>query len=236
MAEAAGNKKKSKKKRNKADENTSNVNSTNDRIVTLKNPMFFNNQANNNPEPINSMMRNLQTPPFVLPAGDQNAASIVRNENGMYTIRNPSFQSAFGGNPNSSFGMKVNDNSQFYEPQNDNLPSTKCSSVIGSEMKQRKKEQEYASMDSYYGQQQQQHNSMQQPRIHQPSSYHQFGNSSCYDHRNTMECENYDSGTYPIINLEDLRSGQNLQLNSEVSPHIFSKKLVFFYYYRDSSV
>lgn len=213
----ATNKKKNKKKKNKTDENQTNHTNTTERIVTLKNPMFY----NNNSEPINSMMRNLQTPPYVQPMGEpqQSQASIVKNENGMYTIRNPTFhQSGFGpGNPNSSsssFGPKqpsANDNYPFYDPQGDNPQSTKCNSVIGSEMKnmlQRKKEQEFASMDPYY----QQHG-MQHQNIQQPSSYQHFGNSN-FD-RNSMECENYDNGSYPIINLEDLRSGQ--MLNSEVS-------------------
>lgn len=238
MAESAAAKKKNKKKRNKIDENQQQQHANSqDRIVTLKNPMFFanNNSApTNNGEPINSMMRNLQTPPFVLPAGDQHHASIIKNDNGMYTIRNPTFhQSGFVGNPNSSsssFGMKqqsASDNSQFYEPQNDNLQSTKCNSVIGSEMKRKKEQESFAyGMDPYYGQQQQQQQqyNMHQQRLHQQSSqYHQFGNASC--DRNTMECENYDSGTYPIINLEDLRSGQ--MLNSEVSR--IAQKACFFF-------
>lgn len=74
--------------------------------------MFFNNNNNNNAnnsnnvagssETMMSMMRNLQTPPFVSPM-DQNQASIIKNENGMYTIRNPAFQSIFSGG-NSSGG------------------------------------------------------------------------------------------------------------------------------------
>lgn len=210
----AASKKKNKKKKNKIDENQTSHTNTSERIVTLKNPMFFNNSS----EPINSMMRNLQTPPFVLPMGEtqpQSQASIVKNENGMYTIRNPSFsQSGFGGHQNSSFGTKppsVSENYPFYDPQGENIQSTKCSSVIGSEMKnmlQRKKEQEFASMDPYY----QQHG-MQHQNIQQPSAYQHFGSSNF--ERNSMECENFDGGSYPIINLEDLRSGQ--MLNSEVS-------------------
>lgn len=79
--------------------------------MTLKNPMFYNNNNNNssssttsngnngNSETMMSMMRNLQTPPFVSPMDQPpqpQQASIIKNENGMYTIRNPAF-SAFGG-------------------------------------------------------------------------------------------------------------------------------------------
>lgn len=126
--ENSNSKKNKKKKKSKGDGNDA-VNASNklnqqsngrDRMVTLKNPMFFNsgvaggnissnNNANNNNNVANnnhnnsnnsetmiSMMRNLQTPPFVSPMIDPQQASIIKNENGMYTIRNPAFQNSFG--------------------------------------------------------------------------------------------------------------------------------------------
>lgn len=64
-------------------------------MVTLKNPMFFNNYSGNDPTVTSGYSSSngaMSTPPNLRP--DQHAA-IIKNENGMYTIRNPAFQGAF---------------------------------------------------------------------------------------------------------------------------------------------
>lgn len=237
-AETVVGKKKNKKKKAKTDgadnaQSTSNSNQA-DRIVTLKNPMFFNNPS----EPMNSMMRNLQTPPFVSPmAAEPSTASIVRNENGMYTIRNPSFQQAFGGgSPSQSFMPRPvaepvgrpyapNMNSfGAFEPETPSVEVSqpKCSSVIGSEMKnvlQRRKEQEFAAnMDPYnqYG-------------MRKPAAYSHFGgNGVNFNNNGTHLEENYSQqqaagGFQPYQssmmpnNYDDLRLAPGQMLNSEVN-------------------
>lgn len=203
-----------------------------DRIVTLKNPMFFNNPA----EPMSSMMRNIQTPPFVSPmAPEPQSASIVRNENGMYTIRNPSFQNAFGGGQAPTAFVprpqpetapaRTYPSSQFSSFENETPtaePSApKCSSVIGSEMKnvlQRRKEQEFAAtMDTYS-----QYNNMRPSQ----KEYSHFGNSGVNFNNNGTNCDDsfmpqQQSGFQPYIapmmsNYEDLRLQPGQMLNSEV--------------------
>lgn len=234
--EIAVGKKKNKKKKAKAESTESSAaNQQQERMVTLKNPMFYNQS-----EPMNSMMRNLQTPPFVSPMAEPQSASIVRNENGMYTIRNPSFQTAFGG-AGSSGGAPafvprpqveavgrpypVNQFSSSFENETPQAETSqpKCSSVIGSEMKnvlQRRKEQEFAAnMDPYsqYG--------MRQP----VSSYSHFGGSGVNFNNNGTNCDDsflmsQSSGTnsfqYPpsmMSNYDDLRLQPGQMLNSEVS-------------------
>lgn len=247
-AETGVGKKKNKKKKAKTDgtENAQRETNSNqaDRIVTLKNPMFFNN--NNPSEPINSMMRNIQTPPFVSPmAPEPTSASIVRNENGMYTIRNPSFQNAFGGgaSPSPAYVPRPTAPTEtivrpFAPPSYgafaaEQTPSVevshpKCSSVIGSEMKnvlQRRKEQEFAAnMDSYnqYG-------------IRTPAAYSHFGGSGVNFNNNGTNCDEsflsqqaasgfqpYQSPT--MLNYDDLRLTPGQMLNSEVMKE-FEKQL-----------
>lgn len=219
-AETATSKKKNKKKKNKSDESSQNNSSSNDRIVTLKNPMFYNNgnASGSNSEPMNAMMRNLQTPPFVSPmAPEPSQASIIKNENGMYTIRNPTFQNSFGnssGNTAPSFvGMRPSSDS--YPNPNEMNEPPKCSSVIGSEMKnmlQRRKEQEYAAMDAYY-----QHGMPQQQQQQSSSSSSSYFDRNQNFDRNGTECDSFDGGfkSYPMMtNFDELRSGQ--MLNSEV--------------------
>lgn len=237
QADPVAGKKKNKKKKGKVDssENPTQSGNTNqqqqvtDRMVTLKNPMFFNNPA----EPINSMMRNIQTPPFVSPLAEPPTASIVRNENGMYTIRNPTFQNAFGASsPSPAFAPKPQMEpvgrqyppGQFSNFENDAQPVEnslpKCSSVIGSEMKnvlQRRKEQEYAAnMDPYnpYG-------------MRQQSTYSHFGGTGVNFNNNGTHCD--DSflqqpsssafQSFPssmMTNYDDLRLQPGQMLNSEV--------------------
>lgn len=257
---ANANKKKSKKKKSKGDGNDGSSNKLNqqqqsngggERMVTLKNPMFFSNNATNNggnlsnntsntnngnSETMMSMMRNLQTPPFISPMNDPQQASIIKNENGMYTIRNPAFN-AFGAagsaGMSSSVGNYMNNQSYITHSSVDtssssrpyNMPyesdcpveqqqqQPKCSSVIGSEMKnvlQRRKEQEYAHMDPYnqYGMR---------------SQYSHFGGSGVPFNQNNAACDenfmhrsnNYQS--YPSMNYDDLRLQPGKMLNSEVS-------------------
>lgn len=235
-ADSSVSKKKNKKKKGKSEagENSSQVNRQQtppDRIVTIKNPMFYNNTS----EPMNSMMRNLQTPPFVSPMAEPPAASIIRNENGMYTIRNPTFQNAFGGNSSAQpfaprpqmepIGSQLSQ-SQYAPFDGDATPhgssQPKCSSVIGSEMKnvlQRRKEQEYAAnIDPYH----------QYGMRPQPSTYSHFGGSGVnFSNNGTISDDNFmpkpSSSAFQsfpsslISNFDDLRLQPGQMLNSEVS-------------------
>jgi hypothetical protein len=230
--------------------------------------MFHNNNSSNtsgggqnSDSMMSSMMRNLQTPPFVSPMDQQQQqqqqqqhASIIRNENGMYTIRNPAFQSIFSGggsssgSPGNGYGngmMSSNSNGSAFMPSNSsnfmshpsvasnssnmgnsssyafesdyNQPNTeapKCSSVIGSEMKnvlQRRKEQEFIdwnqgmrSQYSHFGTMAFNGNSHDDGfgRPARPSS----SNSGCYN--------SYPSPT--MASYDDLRLQPGKMLNSEV--------------------
>lgn len=231
--DAAGGKKKNKKKKAKSEANENlSASQQHERMVTLKNPMFNNGPA----EPINSMMRNIQTPPFVSPMAEPNSASIVRNENGMYTIRNPSFQNAFGGGnapapafvPRSQVEATNRPFSSQFTFENDTpameSAQPKCSSVIGSEMKtvlQRRKEQEFAAnntdhYDRQYG--------MRQP----VSTYSHFGGPGVNFNNNGTNCDDtfmskqssnsFQTYQSPMMsNYDDLRLQPGQMLNSEVS-------------------
>lgn len=232
-AETVVGKKKNKKKKSKTDgaDNAQGATNSNqaDRIVTLKNPMFFNK---NPTEPMNSMMRNLQTPPFVSPmAPEPTTASIVRNDNGMYTIRNPSFQGSFGGGsqrpPAEPVGRQFAPNSfGAFEAETQPIedPQPKCSSVIGSEMKnvlQRRKEQEFAAnIDPYnqYG-------------MRTPAAYSHFGGSGVNFNNNGTNCDDrflqqpspsgfqqYQASM--MHTYEDLRLTPGQMLNSEVNRNL----------------
>lgn len=232
-----GGKKKNKKKKAKAEasdnaqQQQQHQQANVDRMVTLKNPMFFNNPT----EPVNPMMRN-STPPFVSPmATEPSSASIIRQENGMYTIRNPSFQNAFGAsNPSAPFVPRPQMEaigrpfapSQFNSSfENEGPPPTeasqpKCSSVIGSEMKnvlQRRKEQEFAAtMDPY-----------QQYGMRPNAAYSHFGGPGMNFNNNGTHCDDSfmqqsSSGGFPsypsqmMSNYDDLRLQPGQMLNSEV--------------------
>lgn len=230
------NKKKNKKKKAKTDgSDKSSQGGTHgqDKIVTLKNPMFFNNPG----ESMNSMMRNPQTPPFSAPLPPEpQSASIVRNENGMYTIRNPSFQNAFGSTapstyaprppqePDASRNFPSTQYSSFDRQTPRAIPPTpvqKCSSVIGSEMKnvlQRRKEQEFAAnMDPY----------SKFSSMRPLQNYTHFGaNSGVHFNNNGIDCDDNfvsqpSSGFQPyasqmMSNYDDLRLQPGQMLNSEV--------------------
>jgi hypothetical protein len=225
LAEAAApavpaGKKKNKKKKAKQEENgQQQQQQVPDRMVTLKNPMFFNNPS----EPINSMMRNVATPPFVSPlAPEPQSASIVRNENGMYTIRNPTFQTAFSGNGAGGGGGGSQNSSPAFAPRPPMEPiarptqfaafdadsQPKCSSVIGSEMKnvlQRRKEQEFAASMQY--------------NMRQPTGYSHFGGSGVNFSNNGTHCDDGfggGGGGFPSY-YDDLRLQPGQMLNSEVS-------------------
>lgn len=235
--DTAASKKKNKKKRSKSDsmENALKTATANqqqpptgtDRMVTLKNPMFFNNPA----EPMNSMMRNLQpTPPLVPTPDPTQSASIIRNENGMYTIRNPTFQNAFGANTTpTTFTPRPQVEpirrpfaSQFSSFESDSMANKpKCNSVIGSEMKnvlQRRKEQELAAnIDPYH-----------QYGMQPSSSYSHFGGPGMNFNNNGIQCDDgfmsqpMSTGfqQYPsslMSNYNDLRLQPGQMLNSEVS-------------------
>jgi hypothetical protein len=202
-APAPTNKKKNKKKKVKQEETQP------DRMVTLKNPMFFNNPS----EPINSMMRNIQTPPFVSPmtASEPQTASIIRNENGMYTIRNPSFQNAFGGaapgyTPRPAVEPIARpQQQQQFQSFEDSQP--KCSSVIGSEMKNARRyrtEQEFASNNMQFG-------------MRQPTGYSHFGGPGMNFNSNGTNCDDgFGGGSGFPSYYDDLRLQPGQMLNSEV--------------------
>lgn len=213
--------------------------------MTLKNPMFYNNNNNtpnnnaSNSETMMSMMRNLQTPPFVSPMDQPpqpQQASIIKNENGMYTIRNPAF-SAFGSTPSGSGSAYGNGlmGSSFvthsnYAPSNNNtmgnsssypyesefnqpnIETPKCNSVIGSEMKtvlQRRKEQEYMAQYSHFGGMNFNGASTDEFASVPPRSSSR--GSGCYP--------SYPSPT--MSNYDDLRLQPGKMLNSEVSVSFF---------------
>lgn len=218
VAVATG-KKKNKKKKAKQEENVQKQQQSQpDRMVTLKNPMFFNNP----PEPMNSMMQNLQTPPFVSPmaAGEPQSASIIRNENGMYTIRNPSFQNAFGGAaptaaaPGFTPRPPMDPIARPTQFQSFEEAQPKCSSVIGSEMKNARRyrtEQEFAANNMQFG-------------MRQPTGYSHFGPSMNFNHNGTHCDESFGSGSgsgsgFPSY-YDDLRLQPGQMLNSEVSLRI----------------
>lgn len=205
--------------------------------------MFYNNNSNNNTnnsnngnsETMMSMMRNLQTPPFVSPMDQPpqpQQASIIKNENGMYTIRNPAF-SAFGsgvaptpapapstygngimGSPFVTHSNYSNPSSYPYEPEfnQPNAEIPKCSSVIGSEMKnvlQRRKEQEYMDWSQ------------------QRSQYSHFGGMN-FNGADPPRSSSRGSGCYPsypsptMSNYDDLRLQPGKMLNSEVNVSFFN--------------
>lgn len=203
--------------------------------------MFYNNNNNSNnsnnnngsSETVKSMMRNLQTPPFVSPMEQPNQASIVKNENGMYTIRNPAFQSIFTGGYNNGSQQQQQQQptqqnfvpatsstssgsfSQYTEPDTVEMP--KCNSVIGSEMKnvlQRRKEQEYMDWNQSHGMR---------------SQYSHFGGmtfngNNCDDggFGRPARPSSSGSGCYPsypsptMANYDELRLQPGKMLNSEV--------------------
>lgn len=227
-AENYGGKKKNKKKKAKAEFSDSAAacqqQHNEERIVTLKNPMFHNSSKPN-------LDTSMHTPAFMSPnvSSDAHGASITRNENGMYTIRNPSFQSTFGcDTPSPVFlsrelqgqqGALPNQASPFpafkqveppIEPQ-----QSRCS-VIGSEMKtalKRRQEQEFNSgMEGYnqYGM-----------RTSLPT-YSHFGGSSVNFSNNGTQCEDgFQSDPTPMISYEDLRLKPGQMLNPEVGCLIY---------------
>jgi hypothetical protein len=252
-------KKKNKKKKSKGDGNDGSSNKLNqqqsnggERMVTLKNPMFFNNNNsttsnnnnnnsstnNGNSETMMSMMRNLQTPPFISPMNDPQQASIIKNENGMYTIRNPAFQNAFGaaGTSSSSNSGPIDSNTSsnrssfmpFESDSHGEQSQPKCSSVIGSEMKnvlQRRKEQEFAHLDPY-----------QYSMRSSSSQYSHFGGSGVnFNQNNAASCDenymhrpnNYQSYPSQSINYDDLRLQPGKMLNSEVTIHNVTESKFF---------
>lgn len=201
--------------------------------------MFYNNANNNgaSSETMMSMMRNLQTPPFVSPM-DTNQASIIKNENGMYTIRNPAFQSMFsGGGSGGGYSNAYNPPPGYVTPQTTPSSATsgfspyeseynnqahnempKCSSVIGSEMKnvlQRRKEQEYMdwnqgmrSQYSHFGGMNFNGNNCDESGFggNRPARPSSSGSGSCYP--------SYSSPT--MTNYDELRLQPGKMLNSEV--------------------
>lgn len=224
VPETTGGKKKNKKKKAKAESNE-NVHAghqpqNHEQMVTLKNPMF---QHAVDPK-LETMMRNMQTPPYMTPLpAEPQGASITRNENGMYTIRNPSFQNAFGMDtpgfvprPQMEQSQRPHTSSQFSSYGSEDAPvdsAPKCSSVIGSEMKpvlKRRQEQEFNSgMDGYnpYG-----------IRNSPMPSYSHFGGSGVnFSNNGTHLDDNFPSTYSRPVSYDDLRLQPGQMLNPEVS-------------------
>lgn len=78
--------KRNKKKKNKSAETSVNETSNNPKIVTLRNPLFQSNS--------NDPMRNITSQPQGVPININQSASIIKNENGMFTIRNTALHQA----------------------------------------------------------------------------------------------------------------------------------------------
>lgn len=225
VPESTGAKKKNKKKKAKAESaesaSSGRQQQNHEQMVTLKNPMFHNPA---DPK-LETMMRNMQTPPFMatMPAEPQSAL-ITKNENGMFTIRNPGFQSTYGMDtsgfvprPQVEQSPRLHQPSQFPSFGNDELTveaHPKCS-VIGSEMKpvlKRRQEQEFSTgMEGYnpYG--------IQTPM----STYSHFGGSGVNFSNNGFHSdENLQSPgpSYPRpVSYDDLRLQPGQMLNPEVS-------------------
>jgi hypothetical protein len=222
---------------NNNNSNNNNNNNNNSSSNSINNNGCNNTGTNNNnSETMLSMMRNLQTPPFVSPMLDAQQASIIKNENGMYTIRNPAFQNFSGyGNGGSSTYMP---STSTQEPSNrpyvqsnfsydndvqvEQQQQPKCSSVIGSEMKnvlQRRKEQEYGAQLDAYGMR-----SRGNPTM---TGYSHFGGGGVNFNPNgtPIGCDesfvqnNY--APYNASNYDDLRLQPGKMLNSEVNSNFF---------------
>lgn len=129
-----GKKNKSKKKKKKSAKEQQMPDKSD--VVTLRNPMFnqnFGGDMSNGGMMFDSNRFNGMPPQQRV---DQ-PASIIKNDNGMYTIRNPAFQNAFmpplnkettmpapiGGHLNNDMMMGSQfGNSSFYMPQNPQIP------------------------------------------------------------------------------------------------------------------
>ncbi|CAO1442735.1 unnamed protein product [Diamesa serratosioi] len=109
-----------------------------ERMVTLRNPMFGQSGPEQQATMTPSMRNSQPTQPFTLP--EPHTASIFKNENGMYTIRNPAFQNAFFSpptptaaavsiNPTSYNRMNTNSYAPFGETGNHNIRESSPSVV-----------------------------------------------------------------------------------------------------------
>lgn len=102
---SADSNKKNKKKKNKRKKNKNEDASNNSEMITLKNPMF-NQDAN--------LMSMIGQQGYGMPAAQaprvEQPASIIKNDNGMYTIRNPAFPNSFYRGVDTKPGPPANDN------------------------------------------------------------------------------------------------------------------------------
>ncbi|CRL08061.1 CLUMA_CG020978, isoform A [Clunio marinus] len=246
-------KKKNKKKKNKMCPESSEQNdnksskhqmiTTSDRMVTLKNPLFYKSPVGDSTKGI---MENPQPVPITKQSNESEsqAASIIRNENGMYTIRNPCFQNVFGSVNSTAFVPRPLDGStkpfalspNQYSTYSNDVQFTaesqpKCSSVIGSEMKdvlqRRKYEQKHAgNMDNFnhqYG-------------VRPQSTYSHFGTTPLSFNNNGTDCDdkfNSESRNFQTnpsalsTNYDELRLKPGHMLNSEVTIHNISESKMF---------
>lgn len=227
--------------------------------MTLKNPMFYNNNNNNgsnsstingnngNSETMMSMMRNIQTPPFVSPLDQPppplTQASIVKNENGMYTIRNPAFSGFGGGSSSASVAPPIQPPPSVYGngimgssfvTHSNYVPSNSSNNTMGNpyESEYNQTNAEIPKCNSVIGSEMK--NVLQRRKEQEYMDWNQQGMRSQYSHFGGMNFngnEEYGgqprsssrgSGVYPsypsptMSNYDDLRLQPGKMLNSEV--------------------
>lgn len=156
LANAANAKLKRRKRKGrnkKTDETTADATNPHPKLVTLRNPLFH---ANN--EVLRQPMPTIGRPAAQIPVQIDQPAAIIKNDNGMFTIRNPALHQAIsngvlggGGRPygpehNYIVPEPVQQNDAFYN-QNSSTQTTnapKHTVAIGSELKhaQQKKQQQ----------------------------------------------------------------------------------------------
>jgi hypothetical protein len=205
--------------------------------------MFYNNNNNNNAsngnsETMMSMMRNLQTPPFVSPMDQPpqpTQASIIKNENGMYTIRNPAFSGGFGGAAPtppapapSSYGNGLMGSS--FLTHSNYMPSNPSSSMMGSSNSSYPYESEFnqpnaeiPKCNSVIGSEMK--NVLQRRKEQEYMDWNQQGMRSQYSHFGGMNFNGDEYPSYPsptMSNYDDLRLQPGKMLNSEVSVSFFN--------------
>lgn len=172
----APKKKRNKKKKNKAEAESA-ASQNEPKIVTLRNPFFQQNDMGGG-------MRS-QAPPNsrgqMPPNNGSQLASIIKNENGIYTIRNTAFHQALSNGINNQYRYSTDAYPQ--EAKQDNFsyfaansmqsqePAAKSTQAIGSEVKSANQ----SKNKPWYPIQNQ---APQQPTRHSPNNNDLFGNMS----------------------------------------------------------
>ncbi|KAG4067279.1 hypothetical protein HA402_000270 [Bradysia odoriphaga] len=174
LANAANAKLKRRKRKgkNKKSDETPQGDATNQhpKLVTLRNPLFHaNNEILRQPMPGATISR----PAAQLPVQIDQPAAIIKNDNGMFTIRNPALHQAisngvlnnsgrtYGPDHNYIVPESLQQNDAFYNhnsvQSNGGVPSApKHTVAIGSEVKNQKKQQQETRKKQQQQQQQQQ--------------------------------------------------------------------------------